>query len=117
MKMMEFCDSINSFMMVFSRSSNWPRYLVPATISERSSAENALVGEERWNFAVGDALRQAFDDGGLADARLADQHWIVLGAAAENLNDAFQFAIASNQRIELVVHGGLGQVAGKLAEQ
>src|SRR5450432_2194397 len=38
MKMMAFWFSISSFMMVFSRSSNWPRYLVPATISERSSA-------------------------------------------------------------------------------
>ena len=52
--------------------------------------QDALVGEERRNFAIGDALRQAFDDGSLAYARLADQHWIVLGAAAENLNHALQ---------------------------
>ena len=52
--------------------------------------EDALVGEERRNFAVGDPLREAFDDGGLADAGLADQHGIVLGAAAENLDDALQ---------------------------
>src|SRR5277367_6044743 len=36
-KTMAFWLSINSFMMVFSRSSNCPRYFVPATISERSS--------------------------------------------------------------------------------
>src|SRR5260370_979120 len=36
MNTMEFWLSINSFMMVFSRSSNWPRYFVPATINERS---------------------------------------------------------------------------------
>ena len=42
MKMMAFWFSISSFMMVFSRSSNWPRYLVPATISERSSARMRL---------------------------------------------------------------------------
>jgi hypothetical protein len=28
-------------------------------------------------------LRQALDDGGLADAGLADEHRVVLGAAAE----------------------------------
>ena len=42
MKMMAFWFSISSFMMVFSRSSNWPRYFVPATISERSSARMRL---------------------------------------------------------------------------
>ena len=42
MKMMAFCASINSFMMVFRRSSNWPRYLVPATIKERSSCRMRL---------------------------------------------------------------------------
>ena len=80
-------------------------------------SQDALVGQERRDFAVRDALRQPFDDGGLAHAGLADQHRIVLGAAAQNLDDALQFAVASHQRIELVVHGGLGQVAGKLAEQ
>ena len=63
--------------------------------------QNALVGQERRHVAVGDALRQAFDDGGLADARLADQHRIVLGAAAENLDHALQFVVAPDQRIEL----------------
>src|SRR6266436_5419062 len=37
MKIIAFWLSINSFMMVFSRSSNCPRYFVPATIKERSS--------------------------------------------------------------------------------
>src|SRR6266404_3249838 len=36
MKTMAFWLSINSFMIVLRRSSNWPRYFVPATISERS---------------------------------------------------------------------------------
>ena len=79
--------------------------------------EDALVRQERRHFAVGDALRQAFDDGGLADAGLADQHRIVLGAAAQNLDHALEFAVASNQRIELVVHGRLRQVARELGQQ
>ena len=54
--------------------------------------EDALVGEEAGNVAVGDALGEAFDDGGLADAGLADEDGIVLGAAAEDLDDALQFA-------------------------
>src|SRR5579862_174359 len=57
-------------------------------------SQNALIGEERWNFAVGDTLGQSFDDGRLAYARLANQHRIVLGAAAENLDNAINFAFA-----------------------
>ena len=77
-------------------------------------SEDALVGQERRDFAVRDALGQTFHDGGLAHAGLADQHRIVFGAAAKNLNHALELAFAPHQRIELVVHGGLGQVAGKL---
>jgi hypothetical protein len=80
-------------------------------------AEDALVGEEAGHFAVGDALGEAFDDGRLAHAGLADEHGIVLGAAAENLDDALEFAVAADQRIELPVHGGLGQVAAELGQQ
>ena len=79
--------------------------------------QDALVGQERRHVALGDALRQALDDGGLADARLADQHRIVLGAAAENLDDPLQFVVAPDQRIERVVHGGLGEVAAELGQQ
>jgi hypothetical protein len=60
------------------------------------------LSEERWDFSVGDALRQAFDNRGLADAGFADQHRVVLGAAAQDLDDTFQFAVATDQRIELV---------------
>ena len=58
-----------------------------------------------------------FDDGSLTYARLAYQYWVVLGAAAENMNHALQLAFTSHQRIELGIHRGLGQVAGKLTQQ
>jgi hypothetical protein len=38
MKMMMLWLSVSSRMIVFRRSSNWPRYFVPATISEMSRA-------------------------------------------------------------------------------
>ena len=79
--------------------------------------QNALVGQEGGHVAFGDALRQAFHDGGLADAGLADQHRIILGAAAEDLHHALQFVIAADQRIERVVHGGLGEVAAEFGQQ
>jgi hypothetical protein len=52
--------------------------------------EDALVGEEMRHVAVDDLLREPFDDGRLADTRLADEHGVVLGAAAEHLLDALE---------------------------
>ena len=79
--------------------------------------QNALVRQEGRNFAVDDALRKSFDNGGLSDAGIADQNRIVLGPAAEDLNDAIDFRIAADQRIENAVHRGLRQIARELAEQ
>ena len=65
--------------------------------------KDALVFEERWHVAANDSLRQAFDDCGLANARFADQHRIVFGAAAKYLDHAFDLGFATDQRIEFVV--------------
>ena len=64
------------------------------------------------HVAVDDAQRQAFDDGRLADAGLADQHRIVLGAARQHLDRAADFLVAADHRIELALARGFGQVAG-----
>ena len=79
--------------------------------------EDALVREERWNVAVGDALRQAFHDGGLAYARLANQHRIVLRAAAQNLYHALHFIFATHQGIERAFASRLREVAAEFREQ
>ena len=57
------------------------------------------------NIAVDDALCQAFDNGGLADAWFADQHGVVLGSAAEDLNGAADLLVAADHRIKLAVAG------------
>ena len=44
--------------------------------------EQPLAEERLGDVAVDDPLGEALDDGGLADARLADQGGVVLGAAA-----------------------------------
>ena len=53
------------------------------------------------HVAAHDALREPFDDRRLADAGLADEHRIVLGAAREHLNDAADLFVAADDRIEL----------------
>ena len=55
--------------------------------------DDALVAQQLGDVAVDDQLGQAFDDGGLADAGLAEQDGVVLGAAAEDLDDALDFVV------------------------
>ena len=69
------------------------------------------------NIAVDDLLRQPFDDGRLADAGLADEHRVVLRPAAEHLLDALELVLAPDQRIELVLHRRLGEIAAEFGQQ
>jgi hypothetical protein len=80
---------------------------------ERSHVEreDLLLLQTLGHVTADDALRQAFDDGGLADTWLADEDRIVLGAAGEDLNDAPHFFVAADHRIELALAGELGQIA------
>ena len=60
-----------------------------------------LVLELIRHVAPDDALGEALHDGGLAHARLADQHRVVLGAAAQHLHHAADFVFAPDHRVEL----------------
>ena len=74
--------------------------------------EHALVAQALRHLAVDDALREPFDDGGLADARLADEHRVVLGAALQHLDGAADLVVAADHRIELARVRALGEVDG-----
>ena len=76
---------------------------------------DALVLQDFRHVARDDALRQAFDDGGLAHAGLADQHRIIFGAPRKHLHHAADFFIAADHGIELAAPRLLGQVAAHSA--
>ena len=80
---------------------------------ERAQIERhePLVLETLGHVAVHDALRESFHDGGLADARLADEHRVVLGATRQHLHHASDFFVATNHRIEFALSRGLGEIA------
>ena len=78
--------------------------------------EDALVFQDVWNFTLLDALSKTFGDGRLAHTRLADQHRIVLGAATQDLDDPFNFVVATNHRIQLGLAGHLGEVAAEFIQ-
>ena len=85
----------------------------PATNPAHIESEDATVLKFGGHISRDDALRQALGDGGLADACAADQHGVVLSAANERLHHAGDFALASDDGVELAVLGKLGQINGE----
>ncbi|MCY1412601.1 hypothetical protein D9M71_280120 [compost metagenome] len=79
--------------------------------------QQALVLQAVRHLAVDDALGQALDDGGLADAGLADQHRVVLGAALQDLDSPADLVVTTDHRVELAVFGALGHVDGVLVQR
>ena len=69
--------------------------------SEKITASARISGR----FAIDNLLGEAFGDGGLAHARIADEQRIVLAAAAQNLDRALDFGIAPDQRVGLALRG------------
>ncbi len=86
---------------------------------ERADVErpDALALQALRHVAGDDPLRETLGDRRLADAGLADQDGIVLRAAREDLDHAPDLLVAADDRVELALLGGLGQVAAELRER
>ena len=69
------------------------------------------------HVAADDAPRQAFGDGGLAHARLADEHRVVLRAPRQHLHHAADFLVAADDRINLPLPRQGGEVAAILFQR
>ena len=79
--------------------------------------KHAFVLERLRHFAIDDALREPFHDGGFAHTRLADQHRVVLGATLKDLDGTADLVIAADDRVELALTRALGEVDGVLLER
>ena len=79
--------------------------------------DDAAVGQRLRHVLLDDALGEALDDRGLADAGLADQDGVVLGAAGEDLDHAADLVVAPDHRVELALLGLRGEVAAVLLER
>ncbi len=86
---------------------------------ERAHVErdDFLVLQSLRHILIDDAPGESLDDGGLADAGLADEHGIVLRASREHLDDAANLLVASDDRIELAAARELREVAAVLLER
>ena len=78
--------------------------------------DHALVAQLLGHGAVDDGRGESLDDRGLADAGLADQHRVVLGAAAQDLDRLLDLVGAADHRVELARAGARGQVGAELVE-
>ena len=61
-------------------------------------------------------MGQTLGDGRLADAGLADQGRVVLGPAAEDLDNPLDLLLAADDRVELAQAGRFGQVYAELVD-
>src|ERR1051325_9221216 len=79
--------------------------------------DDALFLQAFGNVAAHDPLGEALGDRGLAHARLADQHRVVLGAPREHLDDAPDLVVAADHRVELAGAPRRGEVTTVLAKR
>ena len=77
---------------------------------------DVLVHEILGHVAGGDLLRKAFYERGLAHTRVAQNEWVVLRAAAQDLHHAADLAPAADHRVELAVACLTGEVRTELLE-
>ena len=91
---------------------------VLGTGDERTDVERdePLTLEGLRHIATDNALGEQLRDCSLANAWFADEHGVVLGPAGKDLDDALQLVRAANNRVELVVAGGLGEVGAELID-
>ena len=75
------------------------------------------AGQQRRHVGFEQPRREAFGHRRLADARIADEHRIVLAPAAEDLERPLQLDRAPDERIEQSGAGAGGEVGGVGAER
>src|SRR6266508_281017 len=86
---------------------------------ERSEVERVdlLALQQLGHVSGRDSLSEPLDDGGLADAGLADQDGVVLLPAREDLHDPLDLDLAPDHGVELSLRSLLGEVPAELVEQ
>ncbi len=105
-----------SFITALIRSSNWPRYFVPATIIARSSTTTRLSRSSSGTLLSTTIWAKPSTMAVLPTPASPKQHGVVLLPAAEDLDDALDLALATDHRVELALSGQLGQVAAEAVE-
>src|SRR5262249_30622958 len=77
---------------------------------------NPAIAKQFRDVAVNDQLGQAFDDRGLADAGLAEKHRVIFGPPTQDLDDALDLILASNDGVQLALTSQLGKVPAEAVQ-
>ena len=80
-------------------------------------ADKRLALQGLGDVASHDAAGQALNNRSLADARLTNQHRIILRPARKHLDDAPDFLIAPDDRVDLALARPRGEVGGVLFQR
>ena len=79
--------------------------------------DEVTVAQRARHVAGHDTLGDALDDGRLADARLANEHGVVLGAAGQDLDGTTDLVGTADDRVELAGAGQVADVASVLLQR
>ena len=79
--------------------------------------EYGFVLQALRHVAAHDALRQPFGDGGLADARLADEDGVVLRFAREDADDVANLRVAPDDGVQLLLARAGDEVGAVLGQR
>src|SRR3546814_14221064 len=93
---------------------DWSSDVCSSDLVER---QQPLALQRFRHLAIDDALRETFGDRGLADAGFADQRRIVLGSAAQYLDHAADFLVATDPSVEPAGLCARGHVARVLLQR
>ena len=75
------------------------------------------VAQGARHVAGHDTLGDTLDDGRLADARLADEHGVVLGATGQDLDGSTDLVGTADDRVELAGTGKVADIAAVLLQR
>ena len=100
-----------------SRSSNSPRYLAPATIEARSRAIRVLPRRLSGTSPATIRWARPSTTAVLPTPGSPMMHGVVLGPAAQHLDDAADLGVAADHRVQLAGAGDRGEVGAVLLQR
>ena len=94
-----------------------PTVFRPRHHERQVESDHFFIAQNFGHIARSNLLRQTFDNGCLAHARFTKQHRIILSAAAQHLDDAFDLSSSANHRVQLTFFSQLCQITSESTQR
>ncbi len=89
----------------------------PLNQADHIKTDNLLALEFLWHISINDFLGKSFDYCGLTNTRFTDKNRIVLGTAVQNFDDANDFFVTTNNRINVSTTSNICDINSKFFEK